>query len=240
MDLHVGGPGSPLVLRGVPQDVARVITLLDGCHGRDDLAEILEESWLTWLVTTLEAGGFLADGPPAKPAGVVRLLGQGRLARQIGDLLVRSGVTAAGRSEAAGLTIVASDSADTDRILLADLTRRGLAHLVVRAGEESAGVGPFVIPGITSCATCADLTRRELDPTWPVEVFQLARWPTYPDPVLCSWAAATAVAHTLAHAGGLTPESASSTIEMTIPGHNLTYRAWPRHPGCECHVKAGD
>ena len=227
-DLHIGGPNSRFVLSRVPPRLCDIVPLLDGCHSVDDLAQTCDPQWISWLLGCLQSHHLLAEGV-ARPQSVdIRVDGEGRLANAVAALVPR------GRSGQV-LHIVATATVETDRVLIADLNRQRVPYLVLRADEHGASVGPFVIPGQTSCVTCQDLTRRAVDPTWPVQVFQLARLDATPDPGLCYWAGATALAHVTAYAHGRVPESASTTIEMSAEEGRVTYRAWPVHPKCRYH-----
>lgn len=132
------------------------------------------------------------------------------------------------------LTIVASDTAEVDRVLTADLLRADQPHLVVRALSGGAVIGPLVVPGRSPCLQCMDLTRRDNDPVWPILLAQLSRLPMSPEPLIAEWAATTAVAHTLAYLGGQIPETVGGTVELTPPTYLTRTRRWSLHPGCGC------
>ena len=52
---------------------------------------------------------------------------------------------------------------ETAALLLAD----GTPHLLVDVLGRTGVVGPLVLPGLTTCARCLELTRTDLDPGWP-------------------------------------------------------------------------
>ncbi|MCL2735473.1 MAG: hypothetical protein FWD75_02440 [Propionibacteriaceae bacterium] len=236
-DVAVGGPGTGVVLSSVPRQVVDVIPLLDGRHDVDDLTQVCESRWVAWLLSTLEGHRLLADGPaPVSPVRV-EVVGDGLLARRVSSMLSSAcDPGPRGGRHTPVLTILASSTVDVDRVMVTDLVKRRVSHLVVRADEDGASVGPFVVPGVTSCVTCCDLARRDLDPTWPVQAFQLSRVDARPLPVVCAWAAATAVAHARVFARGLLPESVSTTIELSADTARVTYRPWPRDPRCACQA----
>ncbi|MCL2482117.1 MAG: hypothetical protein FWF43_01605 [Propionibacteriaceae bacterium] len=191
---------------------------------------------MEWLLAELGSSRLLADGPPQSGPVKTVVEGTGILADQISALL--ADIPGSGlEDDDSGpvLHVVASETVDADRVMIANLTNRRIPHLIVRASEYSASVGPFVIPGVTSCVTCCDLERRTLDPSWPIQVFQLSRIPVSPSPVLSAWATATAVAHIMAFAQGLMPESAWTSVELSAIDGRVTYRPWPRHPDCPHH-----
>ena len=227
-DLHIGGADSQFVLNSVPHRLGEIIPLLDGYHSLDDLGRVCDPPWVSWLIEALQCHDLLADGVSRTPPADIRVEGTGQLADVVYALLPPPGLGQV-------LRIVAMPTVETDRVMVADLNRQRVPYLVLRADEHTASVGPFVIPGQTSCLTCQDLTRRALDPTWPVQVFQLARLEATPSTALCCWAGAMALAHATAYTRGLTPESASTTIELSAQDGRVTYRSWPIHPDCKYH-----
>ena len=206
--------------------------LLDGHHEAKSLSVVCDPDWVAWLLARLTEAGLLADGPPTRPLLAVKVHGKGRVADEITRLLS----PARAPRGAERLHVVASDSLESDRVLAADLLEARAPHILVRADEDHACVGPLVVPGLTSCLNCTDLERRDLDPTWPVQAFQMSRARTEADPVLSAWAAALAVAQVRAHAAGLAGEAASTTIEMSRQDGRVTYRGWHRHPDCSCRA----
>lgn len=87
---------------------------------------------------------------------------------------------AGGPAESGGrpdLVVLASETAP-DRALAAELSRRGIAHLVVTVTETVAVLGPFVQPGRTACVRCLDLHRTDRDPAWPLVLDRLAHGTT--------------------------------------------------------------
>src|SRR5690606_40683072 len=51
-----------------------------------------------------------------------------------------------------------------DPALIRELGEEGIPHLLVTAYEGRGSVGPFVLPGVTPCLVCLELTRRDRDP----------------------------------------------------------------------------
>jgi hypothetical protein len=239
-DLAIGGPGAQVVLHQVPPPVADVVALLDGHHRLEDLRAVCPAPWVGWLIDQLADRGLLAEGAARRPPLAVRVHGSGPLARRITMALAGCGAGIAPRSgREAGdqaVHIVAQSTVEADRILAADLVERRAAHLLVRVGADQASVGPFVIPGATSCLTCADLARRALDPTWPIQVFQLSAVEAAPPAWLSAWAAATAITQLMSHADGHLPQSASTTIELSAASGRVSYRWWPVDPQCPCRT----
>ena len=69
--------------------------------------------------------------------------------------------------------VVVTDSG-ADRAAVGALHTGGLVHLVAGIEETVGRVGPFVVPGRTSCLTCQDLHRSDRDPRWALVRDQLA------------------------------------------------------------------
>jgi hypothetical protein len=132
------------------------------------------------------------------------------------------------------LTIVACDHPELDRVITDHLVRTDQPHLVVRCWGNGVSVGPLVVAGQTSCLCCADLTRRDADPQWPVVLGQLSRLRIESPPALRAWAASVAAAQALAFLNGELPESAGATLELSWPDFVTRLRRWPAHPSCGC------
>lgn len=205
-----------------------MISLLDGFHGMDDLLKICPQPWITWLLSTLDDRGLLADGPVHFPHVNLEIRGQGSVVEQLTHDL------ASLKGDGPPLQILAELTQEVDRVQVAHLVERRIPHLVVRTTDVRASVGPLVIPGVTSCMTCGDLHRRDLDPTWPIQAFQLSRIQTHPSDHLVSWVCAMATVHCRAYAQGLMPESALTSIEMNAHDGRQVYRSLPIHPQCPC------
>ncbi len=133
------------------------------------------------------------------------------------------------------LTILASETAEADRLIATDLLRADQPHLVVRSTGEAVVVGPLVIPGRTACLGCTDLARRDADPAWPSLLDQLTRLRLPATDVLNSWAACVAATQTLAFLRGGTPETCGATIELGESDLITRWRSWHAHPECGCH-----
>ncbi|HET9650328.1 MAG TPA: hypothetical protein VFP34_19135 [Microlunatus sp.] len=173
------------------------------------------------------------DGPPSEHSTHNAVPGIDALPAEaaIGETATRSGVSAAAPS----VTVIAPDAMDVDRALTDALVRAGRTHLLVRAPDTSTVVGPFVIPGRTSCVRCSDLQRRSADPDWALVLAQLCRTQGQPAPWALGWAAGTVVALIDRVLSGATawPELSGATVELGRAGVPL-HRRWPRHPDCCC------
>ncbi|PZR54997.1 thiamine biosynthesis protein ThiF [Xylanimonas oleitrophica] len=117
----------------------------------------------------------------------------------------------------------------------ARLVGEGVPHLPVTVREADVVVGPFVLPGTTACARCADLHRTDDDPVWPALAAQL-RGGTEPpqETTLAAAGASLACAQVLAHLDGLRPTSAGALLEVALPETLPEVRRVPPHPRCGC------
>lgn len=132
------------------------------------------------------------------------------------------------------LTVLAADTAETDRLVTAHLLRADQPHLVLRSTGTAVTVGPLVLPGRSACLRCTDLGRRDVDPSWPRVLPQLVRLRRPTGVVLTAWAVSVAAAQALAFLQGAVPESVGATLELGSADHLMRRRTWPLHPGCGC------
>jgi hypothetical protein len=136
------------------------------------------------------------------------------------------------------LTVVAADSLECDRVMVAGLLRSDQPHLLLRPRAGGVVVGPLVLPGQTACLGCTDLTRREADPAWPTLLPQLQRTTAPVTTALAAWAGAVAVAQTLAFLQGGAAETCGATLEISPVDHVMRRRSWAMHPACGCGWQA--
>jgi hypothetical protein len=142
----------------------------------------------------------------------------------------------------ADLVVLARPWAASDPLAGA-LQRAGVPHLVADVRGRTGVVGPFVVPGRTSCLRCADLHRRDADPAWPVLAAQL----TAGEPLsggattTCLLTAVTAALQVLAYLdGAAAPVTLGATLELRPPDPVPVLRRWPAHPACGCVVVAAN
>ena len=148
----------------------------------------------------------------------------------------------AARAPAGVDLVVLADYLGADPRLLRDLHAARVPHLPVRVRDGAGLVGPLVIPGVTSCLSCADLHRTDRDAAWPAlaaqlrEVIGSADRPT----VLATAALALGQLHRIIAAvradgpAGDPPSTLNTTWEVDVATHALRARRWPRHPMCGC------
>jgi hypothetical protein len=141
-----------------------------------------------------------------------------------------------GAGTAADVVVLARSWAASDPVAAA-VHRSGVPHLVATVRGETGIIGPFVVPGATSCLRCADLHRRDVDPRWPALAAQLTATeaPASGSTVTCLLTAATAAVQVLAYLDGrAAPTTMDATIELRPPELVPRLRGWPTHGECAC------
>jgi bacteriocin biosynthesis cyclodehydratase domain-containing protein len=124
-----------------------------------------------------------------------------------------------------------------------DWMRAGVPHLLLRLVEGDAVVGPFVLPGETTCLRCVDAHHTDHDPAWPLLLTQYASAVTQGRPdsltepvdgLLCRLVTSWAAREVVSYAEGRAPATASATVRLDPDLTALETHAWPRHPACGC------
>jgi bacteriocin biosynthesis cyclodehydratase domain-containing protein len=130
---------------------------------------------------------------------------------------------------------VVADSAVHDATLAVRLVAERVPHLAVHVRDGRAGVGPFVLPGRTSCLRCASLHRGDEDPCWPRLAAQLAARPSAASHTATAVAAGMAVEQVLGLlAGSGEPATVEAALDLDPLTGRLVSRALPPHPACGC------
>ncbi|WP_134322610.1 ThiF family adenylyltransferase [Cumulibacter soli] len=161
------------------------------------------------------------------------------------DALARAAVDVETGAPRAGdqpdLVILADGAASSDaRVRM--LMRTGTPFLPVGVRERRVVVGPFVIPGESSCLACQDAIRRDLDQRWAMIDAQLRHTPTSPgdggETPLVMIGAGLAAAQILQWIDNeRLPETINATLELSLPDLVLERRYWPRHEACSCQFE---
>lgn len=123
--------------------------------------------------------------------------------------------------------------------LIAPLQAEGVPYMLVRMRDGTGVVGPLTVPGRTSCPTCMDLLRTDLDPAWPLLALQLAGRLQPGDLAATQAAAGFAVTQALVTldwwlADGAAPALVNSSLEIDTVTATVTPRPWEPHPDCRC------
>ncbi|MDR1768420.1 MAG: hypothetical protein LBR32_08355 [Propionibacteriaceae bacterium] len=251
------GADPELILDGVPADVARAVELWRRPHTERGLARLLPDlgrNWVSWLRHQLASADLLVAESAPRPDAVA-VVGTGDLADALVESLtlarlggvrrIASGVESPvvphwSRLDTPwpALTLVATGSLEPDRMLTDELFRSDAAHLVVRAGDARAAVGPLVVPGATACVRCMDLARCRLDGDWPKLLAQLCRKPASAPPHLAAWSVATATAQAKALLDGHQPDATARVISLDGWDNCLRAEDVLPHPDCACTMPA--
>lgn len=134
---------------------------------------------------------------------------------------------------------VLTDSAVPAPEVVTQLLADSVPHLTVRVREGVGIVGPFVVPGRSSCLGCADLHRADRDSDWPTVAAQLVGQ-TQPASLTCAHATAALAAEQVMRAlawlsgGDAQPPTWNTTMEFDPFHGRLERRSWPPHPHCSC------
>lgn len=131
-------------------------------------------------------------------------------------------------------TVIVSSRLEVAAETIEALVRHDDPHVLARPRPEGVLLGPFVVPGRTSCTACADLARATRDPSWPEQLATLARTRAVVPASLVGWAVTTLVAQLACWASGGAPDLVDRTVEMGLPDWRQQWRAWRPHPGCGC------
>lgn len=174
-------------------------------------------------------------GYPPEAVGQSRLVAARRAVRRVTDAV---------------RTVPFDQTHEPDLVILTDalvprpevvdtLMTSGLPHLLVRTRDTSGVVGPFVVPGCTSCLRCADLHRCDRDECWPAVAAQLAGQTQLTDLAGTHATAALAVRQALDAAawlrgGDRPPATCEVTVELDLQDATLRHRGWSAHPSCTC------
>jgi len=185
---------------------------------------------------------------PRREHGVI-LLGRGRLAQTLSELLHRSGIDVRtplrGESEYAYLAaaevtvpVVVVDRLAHSRAMAPMLTRFARTWVSVSVLDHRGVIGPLRIDDTGPCPLCADLHLTDRDPFWHRVVTQLPGGPVSPVPATLAMVAAqaTAVIASLvdvpAPPGVATPSPAPGDLLTTDPWSGVSREVLDVHPRC--------
>ncbi|TCO62984.1 hypothetical protein [Actinocrispum wychmicini] len=138
--------------------------------------------------------------------------------------------------------VVLTDSAVPAPEVVAQLLAGSVPHLAARVREGLGIVGPFVVPGRSSCLGCADLHRADIDPKWPTVAAQLVGRIQPADLTSAHVTAALAAEQVLQALawlpnGDRLPPTWNTTIELDPFHGRIHHRDWPPHPACTCGAR---
>lgn len=229
--------------RGLPVEAVRVLL--------DELVEAGSVRTCRVPSGRSSSGRSSCTAVPSSPPSV-RLFGAGPLAHALVPHLAlwdTRWLRSPPRIDDAGLSTripdcaVLADTQIPDPRLVQAVMRLRIPHLLVRVRDGRGVIGPFVVPGRTSCLRCADLTRTDADPSWPRLAAQLSGREGRAERAVIAATVAAAVAQldmffARTHPAPGTPRedalALDRTIEWDLRSTQLVTRRWPRHPHCDC------
>jgi bacteriocin biosynthesis cyclodehydratase domain-containing protein len=204
------------------------------------------------LVGQLVEAGVATRGyrQRAHRSASIRVHGRGPLSDLLAEALRCSGARIKRSSQPHAVAalagtdlVVLSDFLVADPRMVRELHRQRVPHLPVRVRDGVGLVGPLVIPGVTSCLSCADLHRRDRDAAWPALAAQLRDTVGTADraTLLATSALALSQVHRVIKAvlgcptsDAEPPQALNATLEFDIHAGALVARHWSRHPLCSC------
>ena len=203
------------------------------------VATLLAVSGIAWVSCQDTGAATAADVAPAglgaSDVGAGRAAGVAAAVHRVAPE-VRTADDARRRPDLAVIT------GRPDPVLLAELTRDRVPHLVADADEAIGVVGPLVVPGRSACARCVDLSKAGRDPAWPRILAQAGdgdggRALRAADSALAAATAALAAGQALLFTdqpGETVPAALGATLEVVLPDWQWQRRGWPAHPACPC------
>lgn len=237
--LQIGtGPG--VTIRDRP-GLGRVLRLLDGSLPLPllartvarDVSEFTDD--LTDTLTRLVAAGAVV-APPAEPVPRVAVR-HDRSTSQFARLL-RDGLGPPAIEPEVEVLVSAGEPArSTFEVLVA----AGIAHLPVVLGEGRVRIGPFVVPGTSSCLGCLDALLTSFDPAWAALVPQFERTRLLPvglPPRLLLQAAAETINQVECLLRGQRPSTLGRTLALGPEHGDADLRAVPLAGACSCGLLA--
>ncbi|MFS3128513.1 hypothetical protein ACLM5J_08915 [Nocardioides sp. Bht2] len=171
----------------------------------------------------------------------VRLVAPGlpTWARHTRTLLAASGLAVADDGSSAADVALLISAGPVPRPQLDAWMQEDLPHLLVGADGARVRLGPFVVPGASTCLRCIDAHRADVDPAFPLLIEQrsTAATPTaLPAPIahdLVGIGVAMAVRELTTWSADEVPITLDHTVEVD-PGLTFPTTPWQRHPGCGC------
>ncbi|MFQ6396431.1 hypothetical protein ACLMAJ_23520 [Nocardia sp. KC 131] len=252
-------PEGALLLHPAELDADTVLAflrLLDGHQTRPQLIWRAGERGITperalALLTEIDNAGLLMHPDDTGPVRAVRVHGLGPLADAVSAGLRGIGLRPSRSRDYdpdASVTgwradlVVLTDSLVIDPRLANDLVLHRIPHLQVRIRDGKGLIGPFVLPGATSCLRCLDLTRTDYDADWPHLAAQLLDRVGHAAPAAIAATAGLAlneIESIRACSADRTPATLNATLELDHESHLVEQRYWAAHAACGCRVISG-
>lgn len=236
------------------EQISRLLSCIDGSQSLDEACmrtAVAKESVLPILEELRRCGLLTARRPDTARRRPIRVHGRGPLSDHLRNHLLDLGFVVLHTSATAPddesrwqtSLVVLADRMVAEPGMLRELHRRAIPHLSVRLRDGVGVVGPLVVPGVSSCLRCADLSRRDLDPDWPLLLAQQVGR----NGNACRATILATVSLAMTELGRILdpgrdspatgrrrPVTLNTTLEVDVRTPSLTTRHWPQHPSCHC------
>ncbi|TSD97285.1 hypothetical protein FOS14_14980 [Skermania sp. ID1734] len=241
-----------------PETLVEVLELLDGQHSRPTIVWRAVECGIapadiSAILAELCEAGIVTQTPWLPPVvRSIRVHGRGPVTETLWTALRAQGVDTRRSTKLPAdldmsrwrtdLVVLADDLVPDPRLVTA-LVANAIPHLQVRIRDGRGIVGPFVVPGETSCLRCADLARCGVDREWPnLSAQLLGRVGAGPaSAVLATSAVALAQVESVITAQPCdVPASVNATIEIDLEAPAIRIRPWVPHRLCDCWQPLGE
>ncbi|WP_282785038.1 MULTISPECIES: hypothetical protein [unclassified Nocardia] len=249
-------PGRALILRLPGVDTQRVLAFLRLLDGLCSYPRILwrarelgiEADTVRGVLAEMRTAGLLAGAGTERVGGIrllggVHLHGRGPLSDALLLGLRRMGMRPShsrGQSPPTAWRpqlVVLADTLVPAPDLVERLVRLRIPHVQVCVRDGRGIIGPLVLPGVTSCLSCADRYRADREPEWPHLAAQLLGRVGQASAAGIAATAGLALAEIEAVAAGepdRPPTVLNATLELNLDSRRLDRRTWPPHPSCHC------
>jgi hypothetical protein len=138
------------------------------------------------------------------------------------------------------VVVVANHLVEPRRV--SPLMARDLPHLPVVLSGRTVEVGPFIVPGRTSCIMCQAAHRRDLDPSWPTVAAQLVGRPVRMADDALVWEAGITAGRMIDRAlrrGDRGRHRGVRSLTLRVDGLRRPRHEHRPHPECLCRSLAG-
>jgi bacteriocin biosynthesis cyclodehydratase domain-containing protein len=244
---------SPIAIAALQRQAARH-GLADAGELTDVVAALVDAGVARREATKRTAPEAIQSTQQRSRAASIRVHGRGPLSELLLDVLRCSGARVRHSSQPHAVVttggtdlVVLSDYLVAEPQMVRELHAEGVPHLPVRVRDGTGLIGPLVIPGVTSCLSCADLHRRDRDAAWPAVAAQLRDTVAHADRATVLATAALAlnqVNRVIAAVRGVAgtsgardpgpPPTLNATLEFDLDAGSIVARHWSRHPLCNC------
>jgi hypothetical protein len=199
-------------------------------------APSLSESTVSALWLLAGPGRGAGDVVRARAGCRVWVHGTGAVADTVRELAGSAGLGVCSDPSEATVGVLTGDR-EPARHLSDAVMHSGIPHLWAYVRDLVGIVGPFVVPGTTSCLRCVDAARSDLDPAWPTLLQSAEARPLRVAPcddVLATLVGAWAVQEIALWASDVRPHTYGCVIEVPQGWGPAEAANYEPHPACGC------